>query len=349
MVALLEFPRPDPGATDDLDAPYQDPGCRANRLDVRRVKPACTTSDLDPIGESSTTSDSGYKVVDTDRMTVSPTVRRRRLAAELRRLRALAAVTQQQAAGHLGCTQAKIGRFETAKRSPSVGDVSALLDFYGVDRHERGQVINLARDARKRGWWHSYNDVLPEWYETYVGLEAEAATIHTYEAEAIPGLLQTHEYAHALTKSTLIRAEESEITRRVELRMQRQERVTGTNPLELWAVIGEVALRRCVGGRDVLRRQLEYLVKMADLPHVTLQVMPLDAGAHPAQAGPFVILRYSDHADPDVVYLETHVGGLYLEREMEVSNYVTMMDHLRAHARSPEESVRLFHERIGEL
>jgi transcriptional regulator with XRE-family HTH domain len=282
-------------------------------------------------------------------MTVSPTVRRRRLAAELRRLRALAEVTQQQAASHLGCTQAKIGRFETAKRSPSVGDVSALLDFYDVDGPEREQLVNLARDARKRGWWHSYSDVLPEWYETYVGLEAEASSIHTYEPEAIPGLLQTREYAYALTKATLIRVDESEIARRVDLRIKRQERVTGSNPLELWAVVGEAALRRPVGGRHVMRQQLEHVLKLTELPNVTLQVMPLDAGAYPAQAGPFVILRYSNHVDPDVVYLETHVGGLYLEREMELSNYVTMMDHLRAHAIGPEGSIRLIGERIGEL
>ncbi|MHA6802674.1 helix-turn-helix domain-containing protein [Salinifilum ghardaiensis] len=282
-------------------------------------------------------------------MTVSPTVRRRRLAAELRRLRGRAEVTQNQAAAHLGCTQAKIGRFETAKRSPSVGDVSGLLDFYGVRGDEREQLVNLARDARKRGWWHSYNDVLPEWYETYVGLEAEASSIHTYEAEAIPGLLQTREYAHAITQATLIRADEAEIARRVELRMQRQARVHGDNPLELWTVIGETALRRSVGGSTVLRRQLEYVLKLGELPNVTVQVMPLEAGAHPAQAGPFVILRYSNHIDPDVVYLETQVGGLYLEREAELSNYMMMMEHLRAHAMSPQGSVQLIHERIEEL
>ncbi|WP_243789684.1 helix-turn-helix transcriptional regulator [Saccharopolyspora gloriosae] len=282
-------------------------------------------------------------------MTVSPTVRRRRLAAELRRLRGLAEVTQQQAATHLGCTQAKIGRFETAKRSPSIGDVSALLDFYAVNGSEREQLINLARDARKRGWWHSYSDVLPEWYETYVGLEAEASSMHTWESEAIPGLLQTAEYAYAITRSTLIRANEPEIGRRVELRMQRQDRITGSQPLDLWAVIGETALRRGVGGSAVLRRQLEHLLTLAELPNVTLQVMPLDAGAHPAQAGPFVILRYSNHVDPDVVYLETHVGGLYLERDNELSKYVTMMDHLRAHAIDPEGSIQVIHERIGEL
>lgn len=282
-------------------------------------------------------------------MTMSPIVRRRRLAAELRRLRTAAGVTQQQAAAHLGCTQAKIGRFETAKRSPSVGDVSALLDFYGVDGAEREQLINLARDARKRGWWHSYSDVLPDWYETYVGLEAAAASIHTYESEAIPGLLQTPEYAYAITKATLIHADEAEINRRVELRIQRQRRITGEDPLQLWAVIGEPALRRCVGGPDVLREQLEYLLKVIELPHVTVQVMPLDAGAHPAQAGPFVIMRFDTGVDPDLVYLETHVGGLYLEREIELANYVLMMDHLRAHAADPEGSVQMIQNRIEEL
>jgi transcriptional regulator with XRE-family HTH domain len=282
-------------------------------------------------------------------MTVSPTVRRRRLAAELRRLRALAEVTQQQAASHLGCTQAKIGRFETAKRSPSVADVSGLLDFYGVEGPERQKLTNLARDARKRGWWHSYSDVLPEWYETYVGLEAEASSIHTYESEAIPGLLQTQEYAYAITKSTLIRADDEAVARRVELRMQRKQRVTAENPLDLWAVVGEVALRRSVGGRQVLRNQLEHLLKLVEQPNITLQVMPLDAEAYPAQAGPFVILRYSNRVDPDVVYLETHVGGLYLERENELSKYVAMMDHLRAHAVDPEGSIRMINERIGEL
>lgn len=282
-------------------------------------------------------------------MTVSPTVRRRRLAAELRRLRAAREVTQQQAAGHLGCTQAKIGRFETAKRSPSIGDVTALLDFYRVNGAEREQLLNLARDARKRGWWHSYSDVLPEWYETYVGLEAEASSIHTYESEAIPGLLQTEEYAHAITKSTLVQAEEPEIARRVELRLQRQRRITGDSPAEFWAVIGEAALRRPVGGSRVLRRQLEHVLKLAELPQVTLQIMSLNAGAHPAQVGPFVILRYPDQADADVVYLETHVGGLYLERENELSNYSAMMDHLRAHAIDPDASLDMVDARIGEL
>jgi transcriptional regulator with XRE-family HTH domain len=282
-------------------------------------------------------------------MTVSPTVRRRRLAAELRKLRSRAEVTQQQAAAHLNCTQAKIGRFETAKRTPSLHDVSELLDFYGVGGSEREKLLNLARDARKRGWWHSYSDVLPEWYETYVGLEAEASAIHTYESETIPGLLQTRDYANAITKATLIRADESAVTRRAELRMQRQQRVTGPNPLDLWAVISEAALRRIVGSREVLRNQLEYLVKLMELPNVTVQVMPLDAEAYPAQAGPFVILRYSNRVDPDVVYLETHVGGLYLERENELSKYVAMMDHLRAHAVNPEGSVRVINERIGEL
>ncbi|MBA8823111.1 transcriptional regulator with XRE-family HTH domain [Saccharopolyspora lacisalsi] len=282
-------------------------------------------------------------------MTASPTVRRRRLAAELRRLRAAVDVTQQQAATHLGCTQAKIGRFETAKRVPSPGDVSALMDFYAVDDDQRARLADLARDARKRGWWHSYSDVLPEWYETYVGLEAEASSMRTYESDAVPGLLQTREYAHAITSSTLVRPDESEVARRVELRLRRQHRITGENPLELWAVIGEAALRRRVGGTGVLRRQLTHLLEMSEREHVTVQVMPLDAGAHPAQAGPFVILGYAHHADPDLVYLETHAGGMYLDKEVELSHYTAMMDHLRAHALNQRASSRIIDEHRGEL
>ncbi|SFE59057.1 Helix-turn-helix domain-containing protein [Actinopolyspora alba] len=282
-------------------------------------------------------------------MTVSPTVRRRRLAAELRRLRAVREVTQQQAAQYLGCTQAKIGRFETAKRTPTARDVTALLEFYGVDGAARQRLLELTRDARTRGWWQSYGDVLPEWYENYIGLEAEAAAIETYEPDAVPGLLQTEEYAHAITEATLIDADERDIRRRAELRLRRQQRLTGDEPLRFWAVIGEAALRRRVGGARVLREQLEHLLRMAEHEHITLQVMPLDADAHPAQVGPFVILRYAGDADPDVVYVETHVGGWSLERENELSNYQAMMDHLRAHAADPEESSRVIQARIGEL
>lgn len=282
-------------------------------------------------------------------MTVSPTVRRRRLATELRRLRAAREVTQQQAARYLDCTQAKIGRFETAKRSPTVGDVAALLEFYGVEGTAKHRILELARDARRRAWWHSYGDVLPEWYATYVGLESEASSVHTFELEAVPGLLQTEEYAYAITRETLIEASEPEITRRVELRMRRQGRVNGRDPLELWAVIGETALHRRAGGAEVLRGQLRHLLELARQPHITLQVMPLEARAHPAQMGPFVILRYAEEADPDIVYLETHAGGLYLEGENELSNYEAMMDHLRAHAHEPRESLDVINARIGEL
>ncbi|WP_026448853.1 helix-turn-helix domain-containing protein [Actinopolyspora mortivallis] len=282
-------------------------------------------------------------------MTGSPTVRRRRLAAELRKLRTSRGVTQQQAAEHLGCTQAKIGRFETAKRSPTVDDVTRLLDFYEVEEHVKPELLELARDARKRGWWQSYSDILPEWYETYVGLEAEASALYTYELEAVPGLLQTEEYAYSITKETLIDASEDEIRRRAELRIRRQHRITGTEPLELWAVVGETALRRRVGGASVLRSQLHHVLELAEYPNITVQVMPLEAGAHPAQIGPFVILRYPESVDPDIVYLETHAGGLYLESEKDLSNYNAMMDHLRKHAFDPRESLDVIRGRLGEL
>ncbi|SDR21335.1 helix-turn-helix domain-containing protein [Actinopolyspora saharensis] len=282
-------------------------------------------------------------------MTVSPTVRRRRLAAELRRLRAASEVTQQQAARYLGCTQAKVGRFETAKRSPTVGDVAALLEFYEVDGTTKHRILELARESRKRAWWHSYRDVLTEWYATYVGLESEASSMRTFEPEAVPGLLQTEEYARAITRETLVAASESEISRRAELRMRRQHRITGRDPLELWAVIGEAALHSRVGGTEVLREQLRRLLELARQPHITLQVMPLEARAHPARMGPFVILRYAEEIDPDIVHLETHAGGLSLEEENELSNYDAMMEHLGAHAHEPRKSLDVISARIGEL
>ena len=251
-------------------------------------------------------------------MANSPTVRRRRLAAELRHLRAQADLTIAEVAARMDCTHPKISRFENGHRAASVADVHMLLTIYGVDAAEQERLLTLARDSRKRGWWHSYRDVLPEWYATYVGLEAEAASIHTYEGEVVPGLLQTPEYARALTRATLITADEDDIERRADLRIQRQGRLEQPDPVELWAVISEGALRRPVGGVEVQRQQLRHLTEVADHKHVMMQVMPFSAGAHPAMAGMFTILRFPDRYDRDAVYVETQLGGLYLEELPEI-------------------------------
>ncbi|MGH3797673.1 MAG: helix-turn-helix domain-containing protein [Pseudonocardiaceae bacterium] len=271
-------------------------------------------------------------------MPTSPTVRRRRLAAELRRLRSAADLTIAQVAKRMDCTHPKISRIENGHRAASLADVHMLLSIYGVTGHEAERLMALAKDSRKRGWWHTYRNLLPEWYETYVGLEAEAASIHTYEGEVIPGLLQTADYARALTRATLITANDEDIERRAELRIQRQQRLTGPEPVELWAVISEATLRRPVGGTAVHVAQLVHLAKMSELRHVMVQVMPFAAGAHPAMAGMFTILRFPEHSDQDAVYLETQVGGLYLEELTEVEHYARMMDHLRAMAADPARS-----------
>ncbi|MEV0696549.1 helix-turn-helix transcriptional regulator [Saccharopolyspora sp. NPDC050389] len=276
-------------------------------------------------------------------------VRRRRLAQDLRGLRSAAGLTTQQVADFVGRAQSLVSRWEAGKRTPAHGDVIALAELYDISRSERDRLASLARAARRKGWWETYVDVLPEWHERYLGLEAEASEVNTYEPDVIPGLLQTQAYARALTKATLLRSSPEEIERRVELRLQRQQRLVDQEPLKLWAIAGEVALHKKVGGPDVLREQLEHLVKIAESPNITFQVMPLEAGAQPATGGQVTILRYVDTGDADVVYLESQHGGVYVEDLAAVSDYALMMDHLRAHAADPAASLELIYQRIGAL
>jgi transcriptional regulator with XRE-family HTH domain len=282
--------------------------------------------------------------------TASPTVRRRLLAAELRKLRAQHGSTVGEVAAQLGWQSSKLSRIENAQRAATVSDARALLSLYAITEPAMDQLLTLARDARKRGWWDSFRaaEALPRWFETYVGLEAEADTVRTYEPDVVPGLLQTESYARAISRATVLGAEEAGIEQRVELRLRRQERLTGPVPLRLWAVLGEGALRREVGGSTVLAEQLKHLCKMADLPNVVIQVVPFRVGDNPAMA-PFTILGFPESAHPDVVYLESPVGGHYLEDEHEVAEYVQIVDHLRAHGLDPSDSARMLQDRIGEL
>lgn len=282
-------------------------------------------------------------------MEPSPVVRRRRLARELRSLRDRAQLTTQQVADAVGRAQSLVSRWEAGKRTPAHGDVVALAELYGLAREQRDTLVSLARDARKKGWWETYVDLLPEWHEHYLGLEAEASEISTFEPDVIPGLLQTPEYARALTSATLLRASSEEVDRRADLRIQRQERLTDDEPLTLWAVVGEAALYKRVGGTGVLAEQLKHLIDMAAAPNITLQVMPLEAGAQPATGGQVTILRYADAEDADVVYLESQHGGFYVEDLKAVANYALIMEHLRAHAADPATSLELIQQRIGAL
>lgn len=280
--------------------------------------------------------------------TPSPTVRGRRLRYELRRLREQAGLTRDEAARRLDWFGSKISRIETGMSRAQTGDVRDMLDVYGVTGEEAEALVQLAREARKRGWWTAYNDVFTG---TYVGLEAETASMRTYEPQTIPGLLETEDYIRALFRSGSVRCGPDEIERRVQARMARQEILTRSDPLEIWAILDEPAIRRPVGGPAVMRAQLQHLLDVTTPSNssITLQILPLAVGAHPGLSGPFVIMDFPSREDPSVVYLEASTNGLYLEETAEIERYTLMFDHLRASALSTAESASLIARVAAEM
>jgi len=270
----------------------------------------------------------------TARRGVNPTVRRRRLGAELRRYREAAGLTIDQVAERLECSASKISRLETGQTGSSPRDVRDILAIYGVGESELESLLEVARETRQRGWWQPYGSVLTS---AFIGFEAEAKLIRSYEAQCVPGLLQTEEYARALIMAT---GEESpeQIDNRVRLRMVRHELITHDDPVEFWCVLDEAALLRPVGGRRVMQRQLEYLATMAELPNVRLQVLPLDLGAHAGMDGSFVLLSFPHESDPDTVYVTIATGGVFQEKADELSRYATIFDRLQETAMPPAES-----------
>ncbi|GAA5115778.1 helix-turn-helix transcriptional regulator [Haloechinothrix salitolerans] len=267
-----------------------------------------------------------------------PTVRRRRLASELRRLREAADLTIDDVSEKLECSASKISRIETGHVGVTPRDVRDILELYGVSGDDREALVQLSREARTRGWWHAYSEVFTG---AFVGLEADASSLLAFQALLVPGLLQTERYAHAVIRAMRPDADEQEIERRVTARMQRQRLLTDPAPPEYWAVIDEAVLHRTVGGRDVMAEQFERLLTMAALPHVTIQVVPFTAGAHPGMEGPFLILGFPEQADPDVVYVDSTTSGAYLELPADVRRYSLMFDHLRAAALKPDDSTDL--------
>lgn len=267
-----------------------------------------------------------------------PTVRRRRLAGELRRLRDSAQLTIEEVADKLECSASKISRIETGHVGVTPRDVRDLLELYGLNGNEREALVQLAREARTRGWWHAYNEVFTG---AFVGLEADASSLRAYQALLVPGLLQTERYAHTVIRAMRPDAEETDVSRRVAARRERQRLLTDPAPPDYWAVIDEAVLHRQVGGAEVMVEQLARLVEMAALPHVTIQVVPFHTGAHPGMEGPFLILGFPEQADPDVVYVESTTSGLYLEMPADVHRYALLFDHLRATALKPDDSVEL--------
>ncbi|MER6628176.1 helix-turn-helix transcriptional regulator [Streptomyces sp. NPDC000987] len=268
---------------------------------------------------------------------VNPTVRRRRLGQELRRLRELKGMTAEEVAERLLVSQSKISRLENGRRSISQRDVRDLCGVYEVEDHRIvDSLMQMAKDSRQQGWWHSFGDIP---YSVYIGLETDAASLRVYDPQVVPGLLQTRQYAESLIAGALPETAAADIDKRVQVRMRRQERITAPeNPLRLWTVMDEAALRRVVGNRSLMRDQLEHLVEQSQLPHVTVQVIPFDMGAHPGLNGQYAILEFPDAADSSVVYIEGVTSDLYLEKANDVQKYSVMYEHLRAQALNPDQS-----------
>jgi transcriptional regulator with XRE-family HTH domain len=282
--------------------------------------------------------------------TPSPTARGRRLRNELRRLREEAGLTHTEVAQRLEWSASKLSRIETGQSRVQTGDVRDLLEVYGVsDEATRDALVQLAREARRRGWWTRYTDVLGS--GTYVGLEAEASVIHTYESQFVPGLLQTQDYARAVIRAGQTRPDPEALERRVTARMARQEILARSDPPEIWAILDEPVVSRPVGGPEVMREQLRHIIELSTRPNTTLtiQVLPLSAGAHPGMNGPFVILEFQGPKDPPMVYLETATDGLYLEEPADVERYTLRFNHLVARALGPDESRTMIADLAGRM
>ncbi|MYW00860.1 helix-turn-helix transcriptional regulator [Streptomyces sp. SID3343] len=277
------------------------------------------------------------------------TVRRILLGSQLRRLREAKGITREEAGYEIRASESKISRMELGRVSFKDRDVADLLTMYGVvDETERAALQNLAAEANAQGWWHNYNDILPSWFQVYVGLEEAASVIRTYEVQFVPGLLQTREYARAVVIAGQPSATNAEVDRRVGLRMQRQSILYRDKPPRLWVVLDEAALRRPIGGRDVMRDQVRHLIEMAALPNVTIQIMPFRFGAHAAEGGPFLLLRFPESDLPDVVYLEQLTSALYLDKRDEVDAYTEVMDRLSVDGMPPDKSVDLLQRILKE-
>ncbi len=273
--------------------------------------------------------------------TPSPTVRRKRLTTELRRLREQAGLTCEDVGQRLECSGTRISRMETGRISARPGDVRELLEIYGVTGAEADSLVQLARDARRKGWWHSYGRVLPPWFEAYIGLESDAARLRDFQPLVVPGLVQTEGYARAVLRAAPHAGRGEDVDRQVALRMQRQAILDQASPPEAWLVISESVLRMRVGGPAVMRAQLRRLADLAARTDLTIQVLPSGTAAQVQAVSPFTMLEFADAADPAVVYLEHLTGGVFVENEDEVRRYRVVFDHLRAEALGTVESADL--------
>jgi transcriptional regulator with XRE-family HTH domain len=277
-------------------------------------------------------------------------VRRILLGSQLRRLREAKGISREDAGYTIRASESKISRMELGRVSFKERDVTDLLSLYGVDDEtERAALLTLVREANQAGWWHSFSDAMPNWFQTYVGLEEAAALIRTYQVQFIPGLLQTEDYARAIMLLNRPHMDLGEVDRRINVRMRRQKLIADGDGPRLWAVIDEAALRRPVGGPAVMKMQIQRLIDAAEMSNVVVQVMPFRFGGHAAESGAFTILRFPEQDLPDVVYLEQLTSALYLDKRDDVDQYVQVMERLSVDSQTPESSVELLGSLLKEL
>jgi transcriptional regulator with XRE-family HTH domain len=263
------------------------------------------------------------------------------VGAQLRQLREASGITREAAAYAIRGSEAKMSRIESGRVGFKTRDVADLLTLYGLaEGPARDVVLNLAEQANEPGWWHRYSDTMPDWFSTYVGLEQAATIIRTYEAQYVPGLLQTDAYANAVVGlGEAIRADE--VSKRVELRMHRQQLLYMPEHPDYWAVIDEAVLRRNLGGRQAMRNQLDHILEVSKRPNITVQVVPFDRSDVAAVGGPFTLLRFAEPDLPDIVYLEQLNSALYLNKDVDVKNYLQIINRLAAGALTPQRSTEL--------
>ena len=259
------------------------------------------------------------------------------LGAQLRRLREHAVISRDDAGYHIRASGSKISRMELGRVSFKERDVTDLLEYYGItDLAEREKLIQLTREANATPWYQKFQDVVPDWFHVFVGLEEAAQLIRVYEVQFVPGLLQTEEYARAIIMQGAPGVDPEEVERRVALRMGRQKLLTRENPPRYWVIMDEAALRRPMGGRDVHFAQLERLIDLVGEPNITLQVMPFRYGGHAADGGAFTIMRFPETDLPDVVYMEYLTGAHYIDKPEEVERYAAVMERLSVAGTSPD-------------
>ncbi len=279
-----------------------------------------------------------------------PAVVRVLLGAQLRRLRESSGITRADAGYQIRAPAARISRVENGRIGLKERDIADLLAFYRVDdEEERAAVLALAGRANAKGWWAEFSGVVPDWFEIYVGLEQAASLIRAYEVQFLPGLLQTADYARSVAILGHPAGPAEQIERRVRLRLMRQGLLDGPDPPDLRVVVDEAALRRPLGGPQVMRAQLEHLIRLSDRPNIVVQIMPFRRGGHAAAGGSFSILRFAEPDLPDVVYLEQLTSALYLEKTNDLEHYTRVMDRLSAQAEPQEDTARILERIIGAI